>query len=208
MTWAIFRAAFLEKYFPAYVYNKKEIEFLNLRHDEDRHAIFLMLVNKFHIYDEDRHARFAYYISVSDTKKGNQNREKPYVFQMANECKSVGVVCYNYGETGHISTNCQKPKKTQDVKVGGKVFALSGAKASKSDNLTRGATHYFISVDCLKILNLIVSPMGGGSKTSMVNLPVVKEFPEAFPKDITDLPLEREVEFFIDLVSAYIDGTL
>lgn len=34
------------------------------------------------------------------------------------------------------------------------------------------------------------------SKTSMVDLPVVKEF----PNDITDLPLEREVEFSIDLV--------
>lgn len=31
----------------------------------------------------------------------------------------------------------------------------------------------------------------------MVDLPVVKEFPE----DITDLPPEREVEFSIDLVS-------
>lgn len=46
-----------------------------------------------------------------------------------------GVVCFNCGETGHISTNCQKPKKTQDVKTGGNVFALSGAETSKPDNL-------------------------------------------------------------------------
>jgi len=31
------------------------------------------------------------------------------------------------------------------------------------------------------------------------DLPVVQEFPEVFPDDITDLPLEREVEFAIDL---------
>lgn len=24
----------------------------------------------------------------------------------ANECKSAGVVCYNYGGAGHISINC------------------------------------------------------------------------------------------------------
>ena len=32
------------------------------------------------------------------------------------------------------------------------------------------------------------------------DLPIVKEFPEVFEDDITDLPPEREVEFAIDLV--------
>jgi len=32
------------------------------------------------------------------------------------------------------------------------------------------------------------------------DLPVVQEFPEVFPDDITNLPPEREVEFVIDLV--------
>lgn len=31
ITWAVFRTAFLEKYFPAYVCCKKEIEFLELK---------------------------------------------------------------------------------------------------------------------------------------------------------------------------------
>jgi len=31
-------------------------------------------------------------------------------------------------------------------------------------------------------------------------MPVVQEFPEVFPDDITDLLPEREVEFAIDLV--------
>ncbi|XP_050890076.1 uncharacterized protein LOC127095431 [Lathyrus oleraceus] len=51
------------------------------------------------------------------------------------ECKSVVVVCFNCGETGHISTQCQKPKKMWDMKAGGKLFALSGTDASKSNNL-------------------------------------------------------------------------
>lgn len=66
----------------------------------------------------------------------------------------------------------------QNVKAGGKVFALSGVEASKSNNLIWGTcfingislitiidtsvTHSFISVDCLKRLNLIMSPMGRG----------------------------------------------
>jgi len=34
------------------------------------------------------------------------------------------------------------------------------------------------------------------------DLPIVQEFLEVFPDDITDLPPEREVEFSIDLVPA------
>ncbi|XP_050918858.1 uncharacterized protein LOC127136323 [Lathyrus oleraceus] len=39
-----------------------------------------------------------------------------------------------------------------------------------------------------------------GSKASMVDLPMICEFLEVFPYDITDLPPEREVEFTIDSV--------
>ena len=38
------------------------------------------------------------------------------------------------------------------------------------------------------------------SEKGVGDLPVVQEFPEVFPDDITDLPSEREVEFAIDLV--------
>ncbi|MCI69509.1 cellular nucleic acid-binding protein, partial [Trifolium medium] len=31
-------------------------------------------------------------------------------------------------------------------------------------------------------------------------LPVVCEFPDVFPEDISDLPPEREVKFYIDVV--------
>jgi len=38
------------------------------------------------------------------------------------------------------------------------------------------------------------------SEKGVGNSPVVQQFPEVFPDDITDLPPEREVEFAIDLV--------
>ncbi|XP_050890117.1 uncharacterized protein LOC127095478 [Lathyrus oleraceus] len=93
------------------------------------------------------------------------------------ERKSIVVTCFNYGEQGHISTHFQKSKKIIDAKVQGKVFVPSGANASNSNNLIRGisfingipldtiidmgATHSFISVDCVKRLNLEVSSMNG-----------------------------------------------
>ncbi|MCI65904.1 cellular nucleic acid-binding protein, partial [Trifolium medium] len=38
----------------------------------------------------------------------------------------------------------------------------------------------------------------GGVK--MEELPIVSEFPDVFPADVSDVPPEREVEFTIDLV--------
>ena len=36
--------------------------------------------------------------------------------------------------------------------------------------------------------------------TRLEDIPIVKEFPDVFPDDISDLPLDREVEFTIDLI--------
>ncbi|MCI52564.1 cellular nucleic acid-binding protein, partial [Trifolium medium] len=38
----------------------------------------------------------------------------------------------------------------------------------------------------------------GGFK--MEELPIVRDFPDVFPEDVSDVPPEREVEFAIDLV--------
>ncbi|MCI89087.1 cellular nucleic acid-binding protein, partial [Trifolium medium] len=38
------------------------------------------------------------------------------------------------------------------------------------------------------------------SGSKMEELPVVCEFPDVFPKDVSDVPQEREVEFSIDLI--------
>ncbi|GAU48777.1 hypothetical protein TSUD_406200 [Trifolium subterraneum] len=228
------------------------------------------------------------------------------------ECKATTPTCFNCGEEGHKSPECKKPKK-----VTGKVFALNGEGADQVDNLIRGtcfihdtpliaiidtrATHSFISMDCMKCLNIpvyemsdcmnIETPAGGSVITRLVcrncpvtvfgrhfgidlvcfplsgidvifgmnwlvfnqvhincceknviflkpegslslmngeevkeslndlgglfmvfgslkleggakleEIPVVGEFSDVFPEDISDLPPEREVEFGIDLV--------
>lgn len=68
------------------------------------------------------------YIAISCFKCGKE-------VHRAAKCKSVVMVCLNCGENGHISTQFQKPKKTQDVKASGKVFSLNNTDALKSDNL-------------------------------------------------------------------------
>ncbi|GAU32901.1 hypothetical protein TSUD_393220 [Trifolium subterraneum] len=228
------------------------------------------------------------------------------------ECKATTPTCFNCGEEGHKSPECKKPKK-----VTGKMFALNGEGVDQVDNLIRGtcfihdtpliaiidtgATHSFISMDCMKRLNIpvyemsgcmnIETPVSGSIITRLVcrnchvsvfgrhfgmdlvciplsgidvifgmnwlvfnqvhinccektvifpksegslslmngeelkeslndhgelfmvfgslkleggikleELPVVREFSDVFPEDISDLPPEREVEFGINLV--------
>lgn len=45
------------------------------------------------------------------------------------------LTCYNCGEPGHISTNCQKPKKAQS---GGKVFAMFASLSVESQTIVAG----------------------------------------------------------------------
>ena len=40
----------------------------------------------------------------------------------------------------------------------------------------------------------------GKEGTTLDEIPVIREFPDVFPDDIAGLPLEREVEFTIDLI--------
>ena len=47
---------------------------------------------------------------------------------------------------------------------------------------------------------MILSSLEIETKVSICDLPVAREFPEVFPKDIFGLPPEREIEFPIDLV--------
>ncbi|XP_020231057.1 uncharacterized protein LOC109811672 [Cajanus cajan] len=98
------------------------------------------------------------------------------------ECSDKEVTCFNCRGKGHISTHCPEPRRTHVIGSGsqierpktvGRVFALSGAEASRSENLIQGtcfiaetpfvvlfdsgATHSFISVSCVRKLNLPVS---------------------------------------------------
>ncbi|GAU44597.1 hypothetical protein TSUD_187870 [Trifolium subterraneum] len=101
-------------------------------------------------------------VCYSCGKEGNKSKE----------CKATTPTCFNCGEEGHKSSECKKPKK-----VTGKVFALNGEGADQVDNLIRGtcfihdtpliaiidtgATHSFISMDCMKRLNIPVYEISG-----------------------------------------------
>jgi len=56
------------------------------------------------------------------------------------------------------------------------------------------------SLDSEACVFMMFSLLKESSEKGIGDLPVVQEFPEVFPDDITELPPEREVEFSVDLV--------
>ena len=58
--------------------------------------------------------------------------------------------------------------------------------------------HKMLRKGCQGYLAYVV--VTGKEGTTLDEIPVVKEFPDVFPDDITGLPPEREVEFNIDLI--------
>ncbi|KAE9584822.1 hypothetical protein Lalb_Chr25g0282501 [Lupinus albus] len=48
---------------------------------------------------------------------------------------------------------------------------------------------------------VLLASLEGIEKPRVEDIPIVREFPEVFPSDILELPLVRDVEFSIDLVS-------
>ncbi|XP_020208159.1 uncharacterized protein LOC109793103, partial [Cajanus cajan] len=169
------------------------------------------------------------------------------------DCSHPGNVCFRCGRPGHISRDCQTPPTSSGSAprpprpiTTGRVFILSGAEASTSSDLVKGkwkaagedvlflfdsgATHSFISVDCVERLGLSVSSLhvdlsvSAPASVSVVmsemcvrcpievsalsieteraiaGIEIVSEFPEVFLDDVLGLPPRRDVEFSIDLV--------
>ncbi|XP_020206460.1 uncharacterized protein LOC109791561, partial [Cajanus cajan] len=156
------------------------------------------------------------------------------------ECRDKEVTCFNCNGKGHINTQCPEPRKTRVIGSGsqtkrpktvGRVFALSGAEASRSENMIQGtcfiaeipfvvlfdsgATHSFIYVSCVQKLNLPVSlldfdlvvetPTNGPVTTSLVCLKCpLTVSDKQFLVDLICLPLSQlDVILGMDWLSSH-----
>ncbi|XP_050884013.1 uncharacterized protein LOC127087186 [Lathyrus oleraceus] len=153
------------------------------------------------------------------------------------ECKNNAPTCYNYGEPGHISIQCQKLRKAPaSAQASGRVFAFSSVDVSISGNLIQGmcfinsvtmiaiidtgATYLFVSLDCVKKLNLnapymigsmvIDTPTNGSVTISLVCLNCsLTIYGKEFGVDLICFPLNQlDVTFrmnWIEFNWVYID---
>ncbi|GAU50834.1 hypothetical protein TSUD_410940 [Trifolium subterraneum] len=203
---------------------------------------FVTLVAKDRICDEDGKAKSNYFKAVRGKSqdlakpyevkgkgnarggKGKEKVENDKCYR-SKECKATTLTCFTCGEEGHKSPKYKKPKN-----ITGKVFALNGEGADQVDNLIRGtcfihdtpliaiidtgATHYFISMDCMKRLNIpiyemsgcmsIETPASGSVTTRLVcrNCPVTV-FGRHFGMDLLCIPLS---ELFVVFGSLKLEG--
>lgn len=96
-------------------------------------------------------------------------------------------------EFNHVHINCYN-KSVQFLAPEEEEEEVSFISASQLEELLKDEAKVFAMFASLSVESQIV----------VEGLPVVCEFPEVFPDDISDLPLEREIEFATDLVSSTI----
>ncbi|RDX79632.1 hypothetical protein CR513_39929, partial [Mucuna pruriens] len=117
-------------------------------------------------------------------------------------------VCLKCHTLGHLSRDCPSLKKegvpNPPPLTKERVFILSGEEAKEVDNLIQLSvstpakdkiitSHFSKSIFVLLLSSKVYSKL---------NLPIilVSEFTNIFPKEVTTLPTEKEVEFSITLV--------
>ncbi|RDX67886.1 hypothetical protein CR513_53185, partial [Mucuna pruriens] len=114
--------AFLEKYFPKDVREKKGIKFLELKQGNSTMADYVAKfeeLSKCWIYDKDKRARVAHFKGDVGPMKGKQSRGQSRSMylkcgclgHLTRECVDKEVTCFNCGKQCHIARNCMLSKK-------------------------------------------------------------------------------------------------
>nr|GFC14450.1 hypothetical protein [Tanacetum cinerariifolium] len=95
------------------------------------------------------------------------------------ECHRAAGTCFKCGQAGHLQKDCKKNTTAStsgraDKKPGasGRVFAITEGHAANTSDVP-----------------------------SIHDQPIVSEFPDIFPDELPGIPLVREVEFNIELIS-------
>ncbi|XP_050896963.1 uncharacterized protein LOC127103773 [Lathyrus oleraceus] len=116
---------------------------------------------------------------------------------LVTDCKGSTLSFLNCGDSGHISTHFQKPRKVQS---GEKAFVLNGSETTGINRLVQVSFPKFDASDELFVsAKQVDESMKDDAKMFMI-LASMKDKIKFVIDDISNLSLEPEVEFTIDLV--------
>ncbi|GJS17170.1 putative reverse transcriptase domain-containing protein [Tanacetum coccineum] len=121
------------------------------------------------------------------------------------------VTCYACGEKGHYTNQC---RKTTNNIAPGRAYMLRDMNAHQDPNVVtcmdwlskyhakilydEKVVHILINGETLIIQAQVMEKKPDEKR--LEDIPVVREFPEVFPKDLPSLPPVRQIEFQIDLI--------
>nr|GEX54994.1 putative reverse transcriptase domain-containing protein [Tanacetum cinerariifolium] len=125
-----------------------------------------------------------------------------------------GNGCFEYGASGHFKSDCSKLKNKNGGNRNAQGWVYAVGNAEKNGNAPMNPDSNVVTViSCSKAQRY----MAKGCQTFMEQIsakkeedksegkqlkdvPIVQDFPEVFPEDLTGLPPARPVEFQIDLI--------
>nr|GEU95169.1 hypothetical protein [Tanacetum cinerariifolium] len=131
----------------------------------------------------------------------------------SNVTNPKGNGCFECGATGHFKRDCPKLKNKDWEKVNAPGWVYAVGNAEKRDNASRdpdsnvimGNSYDFELADG-KIVRIFLAHISAKKEEDMSegkqleDVPVVRDYPKVFPKDLSGLPPARPVEFQIDLI--------
>nr|GFB08305.1 putative reverse transcriptase domain-containing protein [Tanacetum cinerariifolium] len=116
--------------------------------------------------------------------------------------------CYDCGEQGHTRSRClKKVKQEKGGEARGQAYAIKDAEP-QGLNVVTGVSRLKV-ISCIKARKYVERGChlfwtyvieSKSKEKGMENVYVIRNFPEVFPEEFPGLPLQRQVEFRIDLV--------
>nr|GEX63621.1 putative reverse transcriptase domain-containing protein [Tanacetum cinerariifolium] len=215
MTWEVLKKKMTDKYCPQGEIKKLEIELWNLKVKENNVSAYtkcfqeLTLICTKFLADETE--KIDKYVSgLPDNIYGSVKASKPKTLdetiessgnanivnaQQNNGENPKGDGCFKCEVTGNFKRDCPKLKNKDGEKVNAPGWVYAIGNAEKRRNTSRDPDSNVVTAQ--------ISAKKDEDKSEgkqLEDVPVVRGYPEVFPKDLPGLPPARPVEFQIDLI--------
>ncbi|XP_016667479.1 uncharacterized protein [Gossypium hirsutum] len=203
LTWEYFQAGFKKKYVGKRYLDKKKRELLDLRQENrtvaeyEREFVYLSRYAREIVpTEEDMCVRFEEGLN-DEIRMMISDKEEQKEKQMVTSQRSKRASQSNVAEATRSSvkdyvarSEVRAPARTYAIRAREEATTLDVIVAFLAQRLMRKGNEVFLAY----ILDT------RGSEPKLEQFPVVNEFPDVFPKELSGLPLDREVEFLIDVV--------
>ncbi|GJY93049.1 putative reverse transcriptase domain-containing protein [Tanacetum coccineum] len=129
---------------------------------------------------------------------------------MSKDCKKPMILGYNCNQLGHKSNECLNPKaieakplksvKEEKVEKAGipNPMARVYTMATEEDKVKPDIARRYLSHSCQAFMAHVINITF--KKKSVEDVPIVNEFLDVFPEELSGIPPERQVKFRIDLI--------